>query len=141
MLQHAHTFARCTAMLLIALWALQPMGALLHGKEAHAHRFCPQHQAFEETAGGTGTGLSRLAAERSPLLTALPAAGTDAARLTHDDCPLLTSSSRDEAPASRAETLLLEHLAASRPATAPPRVSPPLSVLATAPKASPPARG
>ena len=141
MLQHAHTFARCTAMLLIALWALQPLGVLLHGREAHAHRFCPQHQAFEETASGTGSGLSRLAAERVPQLTALPEAGTDAARLTHEDCPLLGSSSRDEAAASRAELAPLEPLAVSPPATAPPRVLAPLSVLDTAPKASPPARG
>lgn len=141
MLQHAHTFARCTATLLIALWALQPLGALLHGREAHAHRFCPQHQAFEETASGTGSGLSRLAAERGPQLTALPEAGTDAARLTHEDCPLLMSSSRDEMAAARAEPVALEHLAVSAPATAPPRVTPPLSVLDTAPKASPPARG
>ncbi|MCP3142559.1 hypothetical protein [Pyxidicoccus xibeiensis] len=141
MLQRAHTLARCTATLLVALWACQPLGALLHAKEAHAHRFCPQHQAFEETASGTGTGLSRLAAQRGPQLTTLPEAGSDSARLTHEDCPLLTSSSRDELLASRHESLALKQLAVSRPATAPPRASPPLPVLATAPKASPPARG
>ncbi|MBZ4415877.1 hypothetical protein [Myxococcus sp. RHSTA-1-4] len=141
MLQHAHTFARLAATLLVALWAFQPMGTLLHVRDAHAHRYCPQHQAFEESAGGKGQAVARLASARSPLLTALPAAGADAAGLTHETCPLLNSGSRDEAPASRAELPVLAHLAVSAPATAPPSVAPPLSVLATAPKASPPARG
>lgn len=141
MLQQAHTFARCIATLLVALWACQPVVALLHGREAHAHRFCPQHQAFEETAGGTGPGLSRLAAERSPLLTAVPESGPDSTRLVHEACPLVTSSSRDEVFASRPAAVALERLTVSLPATAPPRGCPPLAVLATAPKASPPARG
>lgn len=141
MLQQAHTFARLTATLLVTLWASHPMGALLHGKDAHAHRFCAQHQAFEETASGKGQGAARLAAERGPLLTALPAAGVDAASLTHETCPLLTPGSRDEALASRAEPPALERLAVSPPATAPPCVAPPLPVLATAPKASPPPHG
>ncbi|MFP2932807.1 hypothetical protein ACLESO_48215 [Pyxidicoccus sp. 3LG] len=141
MLQRAHTLARYTATLLVALWACQPLGALLHARDAHAHRFCPQHQAFEETASGTGTGLSRLAAQRAPQLTALPEAGSDSARLTHEACPLVSSSSSNELLASRPASLVLEHLEVSRPATAPPRASPPLSVLATAPKASPPSRG
>ncbi|NMO18993.1 hypothetical protein HPC49_46695 [Pyxidicoccus fallax] len=141
MLSRAHTLARLTATLLVALWALQPLGALLHVRDAHAHRYCPQHQAFEETANGKGQGVARLASERSPQLTALPAAGTDAAGLTHETCPVLGSSSRDEASAPNEEPLILEHLAVSRPATAPPSVAAPLPVLATAPKASPPARG
>jgi hypothetical protein len=141
MLQHAHTLARLTATLLVALWASQPLGALLHGRDAHAHRFCPQHQVFEETASGRGQGVARLAAERSPLLTALPEAGVDSAWLTHETCPLLTPGSRDEALASRDEPPALARLAVSPRATAPPCVAPPLSVLATAPKASPPPLG
>jgi hypothetical protein len=142
MLQHAHTLTRLLATLLVALWACQPVAALLHGRDdAHAHRFCPQHQTFEETAGGTGTGLSRLAAERGPLLSAVPTAGADSTRLMHEACPLVSSSSRDEVFASRPETPPLERLVVVLTATAPPRGCPPLAVLATAPKASPPARG
>ncbi|MFP2913268.1 hypothetical protein ACLESD_51350, partial [Pyxidicoccus sp. 3LFB2] len=115
MRQQSHTFARCIATLLVALWACQPVGALLHGRDAHAHRFCPQHQAFEETAGGTGPGLSRLAAERSPLLTALPEAGADSTRLMHEACPLVTSSSRDEVFASRPAAFPPGRLTVSHP--------------------------
>jgi hypothetical protein len=140
MLQQAHTFARCIATLLVALWACQPLGVLLHGRDAHAHRFCAQHQTFEETVRGPDPGLSRLAAERSPLLTAVPEAGTDSARLNHEACPLVTSSSRDDVFASRPAPLCLERHTVRIPATPPPRGSPPLAVLATAPKASPPAR-
>jgi hypothetical protein len=140
MIQRATTLARCTATLLVALWACQPLGALLHEREEHAHRFCPQHQTFEETAKGTGTGMSRLATERGPELSALPAPGADSWRLTHDACPLLGSSSREELPGLDLPPLVLAHLTVSRPATAPPRVHPPLPILATAPKASPPAR-
>jgi hypothetical protein len=136
----ATTLARCTAALLVALWACQPLGALLHEREAHAHRFCPQHQAFEETAKGTGSGLSRLAAQQAPQLSALPTPAADSWLLTHDTCPLLGASAREGLPTLDLPPLVLAHLTVSRPATAPPRVHPPLSVLATAPKASPPAR-
>jgi hypothetical protein len=141
MTHRAHTFARYVATLMVALWACQPVGMLLHARAAHAHRFCPQHQAFEETASGMGSGLSRLAAARSPQLNAVPDAGTDATGPLHETCPLLTSSARDEVLTSRPVLLTLERLAVSIPATAPPRGSPPLAILATAPKASPPARG
>lgn len=138
--QRATTLARCTATLLVALWACGPLGALLHQREAHAHRFCPQHQTFEETARGTGMGLSRLAADRGPLLSSLPAPAADSSLPTHETCPLVGSGSREELPAASLTPRVLEHLAVSRPATAPPRASPPLPILATAPKASPPPR-
>ncbi len=50
MLQRANTLARCTAALLAVLWACQPLGALLHQRVVHAHRFCAQHVYFEESA-------------------------------------------------------------------------------------------
>ena len=141
MILRAHTLARYVATLLVVMWACQPVGALMHAKAAHAHRFCPQHQAFEETANGTGSGLSRLAAARNPQLSAIPETGMDSAGLLHETCPLLTSSARDEVLTSRPVMLTLERLTVSIPATAPPRGSPPLAILDTAPKASPPARG
>ncbi|MFY2564195.1 hypothetical protein ACN469_41775 [Corallococcus terminator] len=140
MIQRAHTFVRGIATLLVALWALQPLGALLHVRDAHAHRFCPEHQTFEETARGTGSIQARLAPEKLAQLSALPSSNTDATRLAHETCPLLTSSTRDELFFSSPSSWTLPRLAVSRPSTAPPRVAPPLSVLDTAPKSSPPAR-
>ena len=140
MIQRASSLARYTAALLAVLWACQPLGALLHQREEHAHRYCPQHQTFEESVKGTGLTQSRLAAERGPELASLPGPGTDSSRPTHESCPLLGSGVREQLPASDAVPLVLAHLEVSRPATAPPRVHPPLPILATAPKASPPAR-
>ncbi len=138
--QRAHTFARCTATLLVALWMCQPLGALMHARDEHAHRFCPQHQTFEETALGTGTRLSRVTVDQGPQLSAVPESAADSAALTHEECPLAASSSRPELLSPYHPSLVLTLLAVSRPATAPPRVTPPLSILDTAPKASPPAR-
>ncbi|MCY0996081.1 hypothetical protein OWM54_02925 [Myxococcus sp. MISCRS1] len=139
MTQRAHTFARGTATLLVVLWALQPLGTLLHARDAHAHRFCPEHQTFEETAKGTGAIQARLAPEKLAQLTAVPPSGTDSNRPTHETCPILTSSSRDEGWFVAPSSWVLARLVVSRPATAPPHVTPPLSVLDTAPKSSPPA--
>ncbi|AGC44725.1 hypothetical protein MYSTI_03413 [Myxococcus stipitatus DSM 14675] len=139
MTQRAHTFARGTATLLVVLWALQPLGTLLHVRDAHAHRFCPEHQTFEETAKGTGAIQARLAPEKQAQLYATVAGGTDPARLNHETCPLLTSGTRDELLFSAPSTWTLARLAVSSPTTAPPHVSPPLSVLDIAPKSSPPA--
>ncbi len=137
--QRAPTFARCTATLLAVLWLCQPLGALMHARDEHAHRFCPQHQTFEETALGTGARLARIAIEQGPQLSALPEAMADSAALTHEECPLVTTGSRPELLTPYHPSLVLTLLAVSRPATAPPRVHPPLSILDTAPKASPPA--
>ncbi|WP_426751283.1 hypothetical protein [Myxococcus sp. Y35] len=138
--QRAHTFARCTATLLAVLWLCQPLSALLHARDEHAHRFCPQHQTFEETALGTGARIARVALEQGAQISALPEAATDSAALTHEECPLVTSSSRPELLSPYHPSLVLTLLAVSRPATAPPQVHPPLAILDTAPKASPPAR-
>ncbi len=75
------------------------------------------------------------------MLSALPAPGVDSSRLTHDACPLLATSVREELPTTPQVPQFLAHLAVSHTATAPPRAVPPLPILATAPKASPPAHG
>jgi hypothetical protein len=135
-----HIVARCTATLLVALWASQPLGLLAHAAETHAHRFCPEHRTFEEAARGSGQLVSQRS-EAAPSVSTRAPAVADTARSTHEACPLLTAGSREETPAAEVETVTALCLAVSRPATAPPlRARSSLSVLATAPKSSPPAR-
>jgi len=136
----AHSLVRCTATLLVVLWSLQPVGDLLHLRDAHAHRFCPEHQTFEETAKGTSSIQERLSPRRTVQVSALPASGTDPVKSTHEKCPLLTSSAREPLAFGAPVSWALEWRVESHAATAPPLVRPPLSVLDTAPKASPPAR-
>ena len=82
-----------TAMMLVALWAFQPLVTAVHSWE-HAHRYCPEHQTFEETARGTGQLQSQLA-NSVPVLAAVRAEpGVDAVLSTHETCPLLTASAR-----------------------------------------------
>jgi hypothetical protein len=130
---------RYTATLLVALWAFQPLVTAVHSRE-HAHRFCPEHQTFEETARGTGRFQSRRA-NSVPVLAAVRAnLGVDAVRPTHEACPLLTASPRGAAQASETVTVVADCLSTSVLATAPPGSLCSVPILATAPKASPPAR-
>jgi hypothetical protein len=128
-----------TAMLLVALWAFQPLVTAIHSRE-HAHRFCPEHQTFEETASGTGRFQTRRA-NSVPVLAAIRAdLGVDSVRPTHEACPLLTASSRGDAQASETVTVVADCLSTNLLATAPPGSLCSVPILATAPKASPPAR-
>jgi hypothetical protein len=128
-----------TAMMLVALWAFQPLVTAVHSRE-HAHRYCPEHQTFEETARGTGQLQSRLA-NSVPVLVAVRAEpGVDSVLSTHETCPLLTASARGDAQASERVTVLEHSLSTSLLATAPPGSLCSVPILATAPKASPPAR-
>jgi hypothetical protein len=139
MMKRATTLGRCTAMLLIALWAAQPLGALVHSG-AHEHRFCPEHQTFEEAARGSGQLQSRYS-EDTPTVSARPPAVADTTRSTHEACPLLSADTREAALAPEAVTVTELWLDGSHPATAPPlRARTSLSILDTAPKSSPPAR-
>jgi hypothetical protein len=137
MLSRAHTLARLTAMLLVALWGAQPLGLALH-VEQHAHRFCPQHQTFEEDARRASPGMSRFT-ERAPVVASIPPAIADAPGLNHETCPLLTATPRGEALLTSEVVLVPACVEQAHPATAPPRSFTPLAVLDTAPKASPPA--
>ncbi|MFB1479752.1 hypothetical protein [Corallococcus sp. RDP092CA] len=136
MLSRAHSLARLTAMLLIALWGAQPLGLALH-LEQHAHRFCPQHQTFEEDARRANPALSRFT-ERAPVVASATAGGTDAPGLNHETCPLLTAAPQVEALVAGAFVPAPACVESNHPATAPPRSFAPLAVLDTAPKASPP---
>jgi hypothetical protein len=128
-----------TAMMLVALWAFQPLVTAVHSRE-HAHRFCPEHQTFEETARGTVQSQSRRI-NSVPVLGAVRAeGGVDAVLSTHEACPLLTASTRGDAQSSETETVVADCLSTSLLATAPPGSLCSVPILATAPKASPPAR-
>lgn len=128
-----------TAMLLVALWAFQPLVTAIHSQE-HAHRFCPEHQTFEESARGTGQSQSRRA-NNVPVLAAIRAAlGLDAVLSKHEACPVLTASARGAAQTSETATVVADCLSTSLVSTAPPGSLCSVPILATAPKASPPAR-
>jgi hypothetical protein len=60
--------------------------------------------------------------------------------LRHEECAFVSVSTREELPDPEARPAIQTCLAVSRPATAPPRPLTSLSILDTAPKASPPAR-
>ena len=139
MIDRASTLRSFTATLLVALWAVQPLVAVVHSRE-HAHRFCPEHQTFEETARGSGQVQTR-GSSSAPVLSAVrPQSGVDSLRSTHEACPLQTAGTRGYAQASATVTSVTEHLATSLVATAPPRALCSIPILATAPKLSPPAR-
>ena len=140
MLKRATTLGRCTAMLLVALWAAQPLGTFVHAGAQHAHRFCPEHRTFVEATRGTGLLLSR-GSEGDTTLSSRPADVADTARSTHEACPLVSSSTREDVLTAERVTVFEPGLDESHPATAPPlRAHSSLSVLDTAPKSSPPAR-
>jgi hypothetical protein len=134
----AHIAGHLIATLLVVLWVAQPLIAIAHAQE-HAHRYCPTHRAFEEASGnGSTVGAARLldamAFEKQP--PAVPG-GT----LLHEECAFVPVSTRDELTSpEQVQAVLQTCLEVSRPATAPPQPQSSLSVLDTAPKASPPAR-
>lgn len=133
------TLRSYTAMLLVALWALQPLAAVLHARE-HSHHYCPEHQTFEETARGAGPWQPQRASSPAVLAALRAEPGGEAALTAHEACPLLTASPRGDEHAPAARTVLVAPLSPGPPATAPPGSLCSVPILATAPKASPPAR-
>jgi hypothetical protein len=139
MIDRLSTLQTYTATLLVALWALQPVVTVVHSKE-HAHRFCPKHQTFEETARGAGQWQSRRS-NSGPVVAAVRANnGLDALRSTHEACPLQTAGTRGDVQTSETVSEVAECLGTSLCATAPPGSLCSVPILATAPKSSPPAR-
>jgi hypothetical protein len=128
-----------TAMLLIALWAFQPLVTAIHSRE-HAHRFCQTHQTFEEAARGVSQAQARRT-NNVPVLAGVRAElGGDALLATHEACPLATAGARSAVQASETVTVVEDGLSTGFLATAPPGSLCSIPILATAPKASPPAR-
>ncbi len=138
MLDRAPTFRRSIAMMLVALWMLPLVAAVAHSRE-HGHRYCQEHQAFEEMTRSAGQSVLGTTGE-ALLLTSVPAPATATPPALHESCPLLTAGARDEVPSAELAYSFGERLDVSRPATAPPGALSSLPILATAPKASPPAR-
>jgi hypothetical protein len=135
----ASSLRRSTATVLAVLWLLPLLSALGHSEE-HAHRFCAEHQAFEETARGLGQRVSQFATHPPVLSASRMNEGLDASRLTHEACPVLTAGMGQELLPPETVWTLMACLIVSLPATAPPQPSISLPILALAPKSSPPAR-
>lgn len=133
----AHIAAQLIATLLVAFWVAQPMLGALHARE-HVHRYCPTHRAFEESSTKGGTALSAQLLDAKTLEKLPPSPGGP---LRHEECVFASVSTRQELPGPEVQPVVQQAcLEVSRPATAPPRPLGSLSVLDTAPKASPPAR-
>jgi hypothetical protein len=131
-----HIAGRLAATLLVVFWVAQPVLAIAHARE-HAHRYCPAHRAFEESSSSGDTSLAEQAREDHSFEQQPPASsGTR----RHQECAFVPASTREELPGPEFQPVIQACLVVSRPATAPPRPSSSLSVLDTAPKASPPAR-
>ncbi|WP_257458537.1 hypothetical protein [Archangium lipolyticum] len=133
----AHIVAHLIALLAVGIWVAQPLLAIAHARE-HVHRYCPTHRAFEEASVKRGTARSSQVQEARAIEKQPP---TTVGTLLHEECAFASVSARQELPGPpEVQPVVQACLEVSRPATAPPRPLCALSVLDTAPKASPPAR-
>lgn len=131
-----HIAGRLAATLLVVFWLAQPVFAVAHAQE-HAHRYCPAHRAFEEASVRGGTSVAEQARESRTFEQQPPVAPGS---LRHEACAFVSASTREELPPGpELQPTVQVCLAVSPPATAPPRPRSSLSILDTAPKASPPA--
>ncbi|MBF5041277.1 MULTISPECIES: hypothetical protein [Myxococcaceae] len=132
---------RTAALLLLALWAVEPVATWVHYGD-HTHLYCATHQTFEEGQRfGPAQAAWTPAAEAVAQLTQAPPAALDTAPRLHEACSVPGCGARHLAVlGARVERVLGPSLLSSSgvaPRTVP---APPLSALDTAPKASPPAR-
>ena len=132
----AHIPRQLIALLLVAFSLLQPLLGIVHA-QAHAHRYCLAHQTFEEDSSSGGTARSAL---KQNVQTLEKLASSLPGTTSHEECTFTSTSRREECPAPEVRTLVQRCLEVSAPATAPPRPLSSLSLLAIAPKSSPPAR-
>jgi hypothetical protein len=131
-----HIAGRLAATLLVVFWVAQPVFAIAHAQE-HAHRYCPAHRAFEEASASESTSVAEQAREALSFEQQPPAAPGS---LLHEACAFVSASTREELPGpDEVQPAIQACLCVSPPATAPPRPHSSLSILDTAPKASPPA--
>jgi hypothetical protein len=138
MRSRAYIAGRLTATLLVVFWAAQPVLAIAHA-QAHAHRYCPEHRAFEDAPRGTGAGLGTPDTDRGMVELRAPVF-MEAHRPLHEECAVLTGSTRETFWGPGLSSVVMTCLEVSHPATAPPRAFSSLAILDTAPKSSPPAR-
>ena len=132
---------RATATLLVVLWAVQPVALWVHAGE-HTHRYCAAHRTFEEGQPRSGGEALSAAAELAAGLREAPAPAAEAAGArAHEACGLPTCGPRDSALLAEVAALQARATVTRPPGLVPPVApAPPLSVLDTAPKASPPQR-
>lgn len=120
------------AALLSALWLIVPLMPVLHGD--HSHRYCPEHQTFEE-GNALESEHSELPADGD---AAVRAANASADSGEHLECPIFNGGVRSTL-AKRTASGVLVDLPAATAAAPDVRVdTPQLSVLTVAPKSSPP---
>jgi hypothetical protein len=119
------------ATLLLAAWSWAFIGALFHG-EADQHRYCAEHRTFEEaTPEGT--------------VTARPAGATDhvsdapAPAERHEACAFAEHGVRGEPDALPTVVVAPAVTPPTPPILLQRHVPPPIPLLHTAPKSSPPA--
>jgi len=138
MRSRAHIAGHLIAPLLVVLWMVQSLIALNHSRE-HAHRYCPAHSAFEEAPASQDLARAVRSVE-GPAVDKRSGAAAEAPE--HEVCPCLSFGERKAmlGGGPRALPVLVVRHRESPPVPAPTRAVSPLSVLDTAPKASPPAR-
>ncbi|HET9451179.1 MAG TPA: hypothetical protein VFO83_09870 [Aggregicoccus sp.] len=132
---------RATATLLVVLWAVQPVALWAHAGE-HTHRYCAAHRTFEEgQPRGGDDSIGTPPAARAGLREAPAPASEASGPRSHEACGLPSCGPREPALLGDLGSLR-ERATVTRPPSPLPAVAPapPLSVLDTAPKASPPAR-
>lgn len=126
---------RIAALALAALWATVPFAALLHDDD-HGHRYCVEHQAFEEGAAPESVGTSRAAQGAEDGINAAP----QPSDLLHQKCPVADAPSRDAlAAAATPASTLVDFVEPTTP-VAFDGSRPQIAALFLAPKASPPVR-
>jgi hypothetical protein len=132
---------RASALLLLVLWAVEPVATWVHYGD-HTHLYCATHQTFEEGQRSQPAQAAWTpAAEVVAQLTQAPPAAQETAPRQHEACSVPGCGARHLAVlGTRLERLLGPSLLPT--VAAAPRSVPalPLSALDTAPKASPPAR-
>ncbi len=132
----AHISVHLISLLVVAVWVVQPLLAIAHARE-HVHRYCPTHRAFEEASVNKGTARSNWVRDTKALEKQPPAS---VGPLRHEECAFVAVGTTEKLPGPEVQPVVQACLEVSRPATAPPWSRSSLSVLDTAPKASPPAR-
>ncbi len=129
---------RACAAALAVLWLALPLVELVHAGE-HAHRFCAEHQAFEEAQGETppAPSLAAREVERGAAEALELAAGTEEA---HEQCCLAWAEPRRAWHLASESTPLTREARELRPLRGAVWPGAGVPLLALAPKASPPGR-
>ena len=129
--QHRRFGAAVLAAVLLAV----PLLALLHGYGSHAHRFCPEHGTFEEAEAADD---ARVLAVLDADMARIAGAAAEGPVEGHTSCPLLSAWRRQGLPGAGPASPVGSAVSAETQRAS--RLFPPpqVSLLAVAPKGSPP---